>query len=438
MRTVNIPHMRCRICFCSITEDLGRPIQVTDANGKALPHNQSAVKIKSLLHLMLDFPENFNCALEFPHFICELCDRQINDFSLFIERAQLIDSELRLGEKLSKRKTLDEIDAAVRLNCLFQKKSLNQNDVLICSTNEEINESVSRESRPSQSVDTFHQYSKTIRLKQQKPDQHARNRPISILPKGTHRHSTSSYEESVDSKNPFTLNKLESSVSTIRSHSGKASNWSETKSCEQCGIVIQASEIQKSLHHVCETKNKGCVSCQFPECKRRFDTTTALRHHLKHFHAPRIKKCSKIRYPRSLTEQANKQSAIDAKFLSFENSNMMTENTTINPTNLNYAPGLVSNSILPPSSGTERLPFVPMVDSKPTRRINSNNEVVLNLKKPFICSHTGCLKAYQNKHYLIQHERVHKGEKPYLCKSCDRRFYRITDLKKHILLKVCQ
>ena len=69
---------------------------------------------------------------------------------------------------------------------------------------------------------------------------------------------------------------------------------------------------------------------------------------------------------------------------------------------------------------------------------NDETKFSRNLRKQFVCSFRGCLKSYKKKHFLIDHERVHKGEKPYRCKHCDRTFYRVTDLKKHTLLSVCQ
>ena len=170
---------------------------------------------------------------------------------------------------------------------------------------------------------------------------------------------------------------------------------------------------QNHLNH----GTKGCISCQFSECKRRFDTITALRHHMKHFHTPNMKKYPNVHHSRNMIPQGHIRPSMERKILTFgsdlENSNSMTECATNDSNILNRGSAMVSNK-------------------------RFSKDAVINLKKPFICSQNGCLKAYQNKHYLIQHERVHKGEKPYLCKNCDRRFYRITDLKKHILLKVCQ
>merc|ERR550539_631451 len=65
----------------------------------------------------------------------------------------------------------------------------------------------------------------------------------------------------------------------------------------------------------------------------------------------------------------------------------------------------------------------PMQHSRPPRK--------------FVCSFAGCSKSYNARSYLIEHERQHTGEKPFRCDNCGKSFYRILDMKKHKLLKVC-
>lgn len=58
-------------------------------------------------------------------------------------------------------------------------------------------------------------------------------------------------------------------------------------------------------------------------------------------------------------------------------------------------------------------------------------------QKVFVCPHEGCDKAYAVRNYLVEHERLHTGERPFTCGHCGRGFSRILDKKKHMLLKVC-
>lgn len=58
--------------------------------------------------------------------------------------------------------------------------------------------------------------------------------------------------------------------------------------------------------------------------------------------------------------------------------------------------------------------------------------------RKFMCSYVGCSKSYNAKNYLIEHERTHTGERPFSCENCDKAFFRVLDMKKHKLLKVCQ
>jgi len=72
-----------------------------------------------------------------------------------------------------------------------------------------------------------------------------------------------------------------------------------------------------------------------------------------------------------------------------------------------------------------------------TNEMTSGPTGQAGLAKPFTCPYSGCQKSYNAKMYLVQHERLHTGERPFSCKHCGKGFSRILDMKKHSLLKVC-
>lgn len=115
------------------------------------------------------------------------------------------------------------------------------------------------------------------------------------------------------------------------------------------------------------------VSCSVDGCDKRFFSKTTLRYHLKHYHRVNQKPSS------SEDEEGQQQSA----------------------------------------------------------RVNSSPVLVGTTSKKFACSHSGCTKSYTSNNYLVEHKRQHTGERPFQCSNCDKTFYRILDMKKHKLLKVC-
>jgi len=52
-------------------------------------------------------------------------------------------------------------------------------------------------------------------------------------------------------------------------------------------------------------------------------------------------------------------------------------------------------------------------------------------EKPFICPAENCAKKFARKYDMKIHMRIHTKEKPYLCNICDKRFSRISSLREH-------
>ncbi|XP_072155911.1 uncharacterized protein dati isoform X3 [Bemisia tabaci] len=56
----------------------------------------------------------------------------------------------------------------------------------------------------------------------------------------------------------------------------------------------------------------------------------------------------------------------------------------------------------------------------------------LEITKPHQCQQ--CLKSFSSNHQLVQHIRVHTGEKPYKCTYCDKRFKQLSHVQQHTRL----
>jgi uncharacterized Zn-finger protein len=56
--------------------------------------------------------------------------------------------------------------------------------------------------------------------------------------------------------------------------------------------------------------------------------------------------------------------------------------------------------------------------------VNSNGEL-----RPYKCSQ--CFKTFRKKVHMMQHCRIHSGEKPYSCEYCEKRFTQLSHLWQH-------
>ena len=50
--------------------------------------------------------------------------------------------------------------------------------------------------------------------------------------------------------------------------------------------------------------------------------------------------------------------------------------------------------------------------------------------RPHVCE--VCDKAFKLKHHLVEHSRLHSGEKPYRCDSCGKRFRHSGSYSQHM------
>ncbi|KAL2269523.1 hypothetical protein VTJ83DRAFT_1707 [Remersonia thermophila] len=58
-------------------------------------------------------------------------------------------------------------------------------------------------------------------------------------------------------------------------------------------------------------------------------------------------------------------------------------------------------------------------------------------ERPFKCTESGCMQAFNRNHDLKRHQRIHLAVKPFGCEDCEKRFSRKDALKRHRLVKGC-
>jgi len=155
--------------------------------------------------------------------------------------------------------------------------------------------------------------------------------------------------------------------------------------CKTCNSMITASKVQDIQNHTCSSERKK-VRCTVVGCDKKFFTQITLRYHMNHYHklsqSPKSKQTS---------------SHHDVKVKS--DGEIINKSQDVNKT-----------------------------DEKEAESSSS---------RQFVCSWPNCSKSYRTKSYLIEHRRIHTGDRPFTCSNCSRGFSRVTDVKKHQLLKVC-
>eukprot|EP00090_Calanus_glacialis_P010471 TRINITY_DN18862_c0_g1_i1.p1 TRINITY_DN18862_c0_g1~~TRINITY_DN18862_c0_g1_i1.p1 ORF type:complete len:561 (-),score=106.20 TRINITY_DN18862_c0_g1_i1:127-1809(-) len=196
--------------------------------------------------------------------------------------------------------------------------------------------------------------------------------------------------------------------------------------CKSCNKLIVASSLNDLKNHICEGEDKT-LDCIVTNCNKKFNNKNALKYHQKHCHNI-IANLNAIKKDIDIMSIATNelvgcsdQSKPAVGFQMLENPNYPGNQ----PPNTQQI-GITYQGQYPPNPSTSQQNLT-----------NTTNQVTVTAKKVFACPYEGCSKSYNAKNYLVQHERLHTGERPYSCTNCGKGFSRVLDMKKHNLLKVC-
>ena len=181
--------------------------------------------------------------------------------------------------------------------------------------------------------------------------------------------------------------------------------------CKNCKKLIIASSLSDLKNHVCAVPEEKRELCPVLSCGKRFTSKNALKYHHKHCHSANVPTQKKEVDIMSIatselvgaTDKNNKTGELE--LIGNQDKLELINNQE------NFSSNL--GGFLAPSSQST------------------------SPKRTFVCPYKGCIKSYTAKSYLIQHERIHTGERPFSCNNCGKDFSRVLDMKKHKLLKVC-
>jgi len=190
--------------------------------------------------------------------------------------------------------------------------------------------------------------------------------------------------------------------------------------CKSCNKLIVASSLNDLKNHVCESEDKA-LECTVTNCNKKFANKNALKYHQKHCH-------NILANPTTIKK--------DIDIMSIATNELVGCNEA-SKHNVGYQM-IENSSYAGNSSQAVGIAYQESYQAPARQHLsNQNNSIVASTKKVYVCPYEGCSKSYNAKNYLVQHERLHTGERPYSCTNCGKGFSRVLDMKKHSLLKVC-